>query len=137
MYSVLVDASSYNFLFYEGGVFSDVNCGSDETNLSHAMLLVGYVAYEESEQSYWILKNRYRAHKKIYNMFHQISKNIHQNSFTHSNNSHHIFAICCSFLSLVSSWGASWGADGYMMLVRGQNMCGVATQATYPVVISM
>ena len=54
----MVDASSYNFLFYEDGVFSDVNCGSDETNLSHAMLLVGYVAYEESQQSYWILKNR-------------------------------------------------------------------------------
>ena len=57
--SVMVDASSYNFLFYEGGVFSDVNCGSDETNLSHAMLLVGYVDYEESGSSYWILKNRY------------------------------------------------------------------------------
>ena len=58
MYSVMIDASSYNFLFYENGVFSDANCGSDETNLSHAMLLVGYVAYEECEKSYWILKNR-------------------------------------------------------------------------------
>ena len=54
----MVDASTYNFLFYEDGVFSDVNCCSDETSLSHAMLLVGYVAYEESQQSYWILKNR-------------------------------------------------------------------------------
>lgn len=33
------------------------------------------------------------------------------------------------------SWGASWGVNGYMMLLRGQNMCGIATQATYPVVI--
>ena len=56
--SVMLDASSYNFLFYESGVFSDDKCGSDETNLSHAMLLVGYVAYEESNTSYWILKNR-------------------------------------------------------------------------------
>lgn len=53
----MIDASSYNFLFYEGGVFSDVKCGSDETNLSHAMLLVGYVDYQDTE-SYWILKNR-------------------------------------------------------------------------------
>ena len=56
--SVMVDASSYNFLFYEGGVFSDENCGSDETNLSHAMLLVGYVDYTAAESSYWIIKNR-------------------------------------------------------------------------------
>ena len=54
----MVDGSSYNFLFYEDGVFSDTNCGCDETSLNHAMLLVGYVAYEESQQSYWILKNR-------------------------------------------------------------------------------
>ena len=54
----MVDGSSYNFLFYEDGIFSDTNCGCDETSLNHAMLLVGYVAYEESQQSYWILKNR-------------------------------------------------------------------------------
>ena len=59
LHSVMIDASSYNFLFYEGGVFSDVNCGSDETNLSHAMLLVGYVDYPDLESSYWILKNRW------------------------------------------------------------------------------
>ena len=58
-HSVMVDGSSYNFLFYEDGVFSDTYCGCDETSLNHAMLLVGYVAYEESQQSYWILKNRY------------------------------------------------------------------------------
>lgn len=54
----MVDASSYKFLFYEGGIFCDANCGSENTNLSHAMLLVGYVDYEESDSSYWILKNR-------------------------------------------------------------------------------
>ena len=57
----MVDGSSYNFLFYEDGVFSDTNCGCEETNLNHAMLLVGYVAYEESQQSYWILKNRFKC----------------------------------------------------------------------------
>ena len=60
LHSVMVDASSYNFLFYEGGVFSDANCGSDETNLNHAMLLVGYVDYPDLESSYWILKNRWK-----------------------------------------------------------------------------
>lgn len=46
---------------------------------------------------------------------------------------YYVNAIFIKFL--IHSWGASWGANGYMMLLRGQNMCGIATQATYPVVI--
>ena len=33
------------------------------------------------------------------------------------------------------SWGTDWGIDGYMMLARNENnMCGIATDATFPVV---
>jgi C1A family cysteine protease len=33
-----------------------------------------------------------------------------------------------------NSWGASWGDSGYIKLVRGQDQCGVADAASYPVV---
>jgi len=31
-----------------------------------------------------------------------------------------------------NSWGASWGDNGYIRMVRGQDMCGLADAASYP-----
>lgn len=31
-----------------------------------------------------------------------------------------------------NSWGASWGVDGYIKLIRGQDQCGLADSASYP-----
>jgi hypothetical protein len=31
-----------------------------------------------------------------------------------------------------NSWGASWGENGYIRLVRGQDQCGLADSASYP-----
>uniref|UniRef100_A0A7N6A4R7 Cathepsin H n=1 Tax=Anabas testudineus TaxID=64144 RepID=A0A7N6A4R7_ANATE len=33
-----------------------------------------------------------------------------------------------------NSWGSSWGIDGYFLIERGKNMCGLAACASFPVV---
>jgi len=33
-----------------------------------------------------------------------------------------------------NSWGTSWGADGYILIERGTNKCGISNQPSYPTV---
>jgi len=32
-----------------------------------------------------------------------------------------------------NSWGGSWGASGYIYIVRGKNLCGIALEPSYPI----
>ena len=33
-----------------------------------------------------------------------------------------------------NSWGASWGENGYIRMIRGEDACGILTSASYPTV---
>lgn len=62
--SVSVDASSFSFKYYHGGIYVDESCSNKKLN--HAMLLVGYGS--SGEQDYWIVKNR-SHHRCLYCMY--------------------------------------------------------------------
>ncbi|KAI8867940.1 hypothetical protein GQ42DRAFT_49148 [Ramicandelaber brevisporus] len=36
---------------------------------------------------------------------------------------------------LKNSWGVQWGEAGYMRMVKGRNLCGIANEATIPYLI--
>lgn len=97
------------FQFYSSGVYHSFFCS--ETKLDHGVLAVGYGKYDSKD--YWLVKNRlvlpslYKRKKLI-------------------------LPILCFFLF---SWGPSWGMKGYIMMARNRhNSCGIATQASYPIV---
>ena len=50
--SVAIEADTYTFQLYNGGIFDSEKCG---TNLDHGVLIVGYG--EELGVQYWIVKN--------------------------------------------------------------------------------
>ena len=74
--------------------------------LDHGVLAVGYGVDERSGEAYWLIKNRFVFMKDF------------------SNKSQFCF-----------SWGTSWGDEGYVRMARNEdNMCGVASAASYPLV---
>ncbi|KAJ3439954.1 cysteine protease rdl2-related [Anaeramoeba flamelloides] len=61
-----VDAHTYKFQLYKGGLFYDSNCSAKKSDLNHSMTIVGYGSdtfsnsdndYDSPSDKYWIVKN--------------------------------------------------------------------------------
>lgn len=58
---VVVAVAASTWGFYEGGVFtSDLSKGGTETDLNHAVVLVGYGVDEHTQEPYWLVRNSWR-----------------------------------------------------------------------------
>lgn len=56
--SVSIDAKQRSFMDYSGGIWHEPHCSSDEDDLNHPVLLVGY-GTDEHNRDYYILKNSF------------------------------------------------------------------------------
>ena len=54
--SVCVDASHKSFQHYSGGIYYEPKCGSNDEDLDHAVLAVGY-GTDGNGKDYYIVKN--------------------------------------------------------------------------------
>lgn len=54
--SVAIDASQESFRLYDGGVYDEPNCGNQEENLDHGVLVVGY-GTDPVHGDYYLVKN--------------------------------------------------------------------------------
>jgi len=57
---VAIDASHDDFSFYASGVYSNPACKSDNDDLDHAVLAVGYGTQDGKD--YWLIKNSWSTH---------------------------------------------------------------------------
>uniref|UniRef100_A0ACD5VN73 Uncharacterized protein n=1 Tax=Avena sativa TaxID=4498 RepID=A0ACD5VN73_AVESA len=54
--TVYIDASTFEFIFYKGGIFRGP-CSADPARVNHAVTIVGYCEAEGEGNKYWIAKN--------------------------------------------------------------------------------
>lgn len=109
--SVSIDATLPSFYFYGGGYYDDVDCKSDLDSLDHSVLAVGVTTH--NGQKYTLVRPWLTSGRLICRLTLLVSFQLH--------------------MQVKNSWSTHWGEDGYVKISQKNNLCGVATAATYPV----
>ncbi|KXJ79168.1 hypothetical protein RP20_CCG002046 [Aedes albopictus] len=150
---VSLNAEPKSFQLYQSGIYDSADC--DSSKLNHAVLVVGYTP------QYWIIKNwwgswgengfmRIAEIVPVVPVCFKIHIPLTQSSakrcdFLSSRSGIYDSPDCVSTKLnhamlvvgytpqywIIKNWWGSWGENGYMRIVRGKNMCGIANFAAY------
>ncbi|RLN66227.1 hypothetical protein BBJ28_00022018, partial [Nothophytophthora sp. Chile5] len=113
--SVSIDATRPSFYFYQGGYYDDVECKSDPDSLDHSVLAVGVTTH--NGQKYTLVSRQLDRLDLCCRL--PLTESL-------------LLGLTANF-QVKNSWSTHWGEDGYVKISQKDNLCGVATAATYPV----
>ncbi len=145
--SVGIDASSFGFQLYSGGVYNDNQCGNTPKKLDHGVTVVGYgvgkpeppgppgpkpgpadcennhykpPCEKETGCSWCTDKTGFGWCQNV-----PCSDGSSADGFERTSSDDKYYIV-------KNSWGASWGMNGYIAMSRDKNnQCGIATDAVY------
>lgn len=140
--------SAFEFIIKNGGICAESDYpytgvdGNCETTCSDVATLSGYNDVQAGSEDALLtalqlgpVSVAIEADKSVFQMY---SGGVFDSALCGQQLDHGVLVVGAGsdsgtpYWNVKNSWGTSWGESGYIRMVRGKDMCGIANQATQP-----